>query len=684
MVETFRDILMGLLFDNGGIVGYDLAGLLEPSEKQDPDLARALNAAFLVALAGTRHPARERAIALLKVTSQSTAWSAVSEFYLEGVRRVLLEIDALESDAAIQVALLELAEWLQNPEHVLQSDEAAEKVWAVFFPEASGIRGREAEMRDDLRRLRTVTITEPNPQPIVDPARELLFTSNILLTVPTARADRLDPGFQDRANAAASEPQRYWYDHPIPMGISAENNEILYGLRKLDEAVAFEKQWGTCRPDARLTLVLSASVTHSGLEDLVRHYVDVEIGKNGGYPNLSVFLFSEADTRALINDVLAPAAEHFLGKENANGVLSVFGTQGEYGRHYSFLKAVSALWAVLMDPEVKGTFKIDLDQVFPQDDLVRETGLSAFEHFQSPLWGAGGTDADGQAVQLGMIAGALVNQADIGRSLFTPDVTYPAGPLKSDEYFFFSRLPQALSTEAEMMARYEEGDDLDGQTRCLQRVHVTGGTNGILVDHLRRYRPFTPSFIGRAEDQAYLLSVLAPKAPRLAYLHKDGLVMRHDKNAFAREAIEAARVGKRVGDYIRLIYFSSYARFLNSDLSGIKRLLNPFTGGFVSKTPLTTAYLRFALKAERLFEDGAVEEALAFMRTGAERIPRAIQCSQGRYSALYHRFQEERAGWDIYYDTLTALETALLQHDLFAEDFKRKAGRLISRCRLET
>ena len=53
------------------------------------------------------------------------------------------------------------------------------------------------------------------------------------------------------------------------------------------------------------------------------------------------------------------------------------------------------------------------------------------------------------ALVLGLILGAravlaLVNERDIGQGLFTPDVSFPSGPLTPDEYVFFSRLPQAL------------------------------------------------------------------------------------------------------------------------------------------------------------------------------------------------------------------------------------------------
>jgi len=54
-----------------------------------------------------------------------------------------------------------------------------------------------------------------------------------------------------------------------------------------------------------------------------------------------------------------------------------------------------------------------------------------------------------------MIAGALVNESDIDNSLFTPDVRFPERSLLPDERLFFSVLPQAVSTRAEMMTRYK-------------------------------------------------------------------------------------------------------------------------------------------------------------------------------------------------------------------------------------
>jgi hypothetical protein len=424
------------------------------------------------------------------------------------------------------------------------------------------------------------------------------------------------------------------------------------------------------------------SVTHAGLHGIARQYLSDELQRNQSLPGLKVFAFTEDDTQELIIEILAPAARHYLGEERAAETLRVFGVDGEYGRHYTFLKAMAAFWNVLIDPQIKATFKIDLDQVFPQEVLQKETGLSAFEHLQTPLWGASGLDTHNQPVELGMIAGALVNENDIHKDLFTPDVPFPPPDrdFSPDEWVFFSYLPQALSTQAEMMARYDTAE-LDGVKACLQRVHVTGGTNGILVDSLFRYKPFTPSFIGRAEDQAYILSTMAEPGRQLAYLHQAGLIMRHDKKAFAQEAIQAAQVGKLIGDYVRILYFSAYARAVEVDLQEIKDRLDPFTGSFISHIPTTLTSLRFALKAESFFMACESRLGVEFLELGTQRISQALEFATVELRQQYLR---ERQGWDLYYEILLALEKGIRDGDPFADDLHRKANELVSGLAIQT
>jgi hypothetical protein len=250
-----------------------------------------------------------------------------------------------------------------------------------------------------------------------------------------------------------------------------------------------------------------------------------------------------------------------------------------------------------------------------------------------------------------------------------------------DEHIFFSQLPQALSTRAEMMTRYDDGE-MDGETKCIQRIHITGGTNGILTDALFRHRPFAPTFMGRAEDQAFILSVITKPGRRLAYVHQDGLIMRHDKQAFAQEAIQTAHVGKLIGDYVRILYFSEYARVVAGDISEVKDALDPFTGCFISQIPLTIVHLRFALKAASFYDSGEAKNGAEFVTDGAKRLRKAIGFVKGKDSMLKRQFEKEQKGWQLYYDTLLAVKDALNEKDTYAMKLRKKARSVINSCRV--
>jgi len=686
MFETLQSILYALLRPRNTENTLSTIDLADHFNESAENTAKTINAAFLITLTGAGHPMHARAKKFLSRMSTHPEWKEIANFYVTGLEKIKQEIEgnALQ-DNAFRASITTLNDWVNAAQNLKNKDETAEKIWSVFFPEAVGIRKRREERERVLRKKRSVNITKLNPDPISDTVKQVLFTSNVILTLPPSskpvNALPLSKSLKEKTEETMGEEQVYWFDHPIQIGVEPDKNEVLYGLRGLEEACAFEKSRSNTEKGSRLACVLSVSVTHKGLHAIARQYLKEAFAQTGDFHNLDVYAFSEIDTEDMIHRVLAPAASRYLKSENAGDLLGVFGVDGEYGRHYSFLKAIAAFWSILIDPLKRATFKIDLDQVFPQDALVEQTGASAFEHFKTPLWGASGTDTLGQSVDLGMIAGALVNESDINTSLFTPDVVFPNRPLAPDEYIFSSQLPQALSTVAEMMTRYDT-ELPDGNRTCIQRIHITGGTNGILTDRLFRYRPFTPSFIGRAEDQAYILSVLTNPGQRLAYVHKDGLIMRHDKKAFAQEAITSARVGTIIGDYVRILYFSAYAKLLSSDISTIKNIIDPFTGCFVSKIPITVVYLRFALKAASLFDSGQHDDAVDFVINGAKRISSALKFVDGKDALMKRGYEKERVGWHLYYDTLSALKTALQNDDDFALKLQRKARKIISGCML--
>ena len=656
--------------------------LPDPATGQNKtSILQTLNAAFLILLAGDAHPSFTEAKTYLDRFSTSPDWEKTAKFYLHSAQLIAQELDhTCEQDAELKANLDQMSTALANAAG--DAVATANAVWSVLFPEGTGIWGQEPERVTQLRQQRTVSIDKLNPNPIENPAKQVLFTSNALLTMPLGSADlsNFDADFQFQLAEAADDPQLYWYDHPIPIGIAEESNEILYGLKHLNHAVEFERQQ---QPDItdKVNCVLSVSVTHERLQTLGKSYLKQVLAASEPLEQLNIFAFTETDTNTLIDKVLLPILEHSSLEKDAKELLSVFGVDGRYGRHYSFLKAIVPLWHVLVDPEIKATFKIDLDQVFPQAELLEQTGATAFGHLQTPLWGATGKDSAGQPIELGMIAGALVNQRDIHQGVFTPDVTFPDTQLSPDEYVFFSKLPQALSTEAEMMTRYKTGTEIDGETKAIQRIHVTGGTNGILVDSLRRYQTFTPSFIGRAEDQAYILSARGQE-PHLGYAHASGLIMRHDKEGFAQEAIAMAKVGKQVGDYLRILLFSAYAEALPEATDSIKADIAPFTGCFVSRLPITVAMLRFSLKVAHLFNNGKSDEAAEFIHTGVLQLQEGLDFIQGESSKLQQTYKREKAGWQLFYQALERVEKALQADEDWALEVQKAAQGVIENCRV--
>ncbi|UCG79286.1 MAG: hypothetical protein JSV21_05540 [Nitrospirota bacterium] len=690
MKDNFGSIIMHLIgMDGPGLAKIDISGM-DISDRSKDAVIKNLNSSFLISLAGSAHPLYNSAVDYLRTPLNEEELENTRVFLNYGIDLILREIaNESSEDPEFTSAIEDLAEFLNNEKSASDRAESVERIRGVFFPEGSDICQYRQEKISELRTRRMIRVTGLNEEPICEPDKEVLFTSNILITTPSSKEDipglDLSEELKRKLSDIMNEDQQFWFDHPIQVGVETEKNEAIYGMRALDEAVEFERSKGLLSENARISCVLSASATHNGLQSLIKEYLEEEFGKVKKIRNIDIFIFSESDTRSLLDKVMIPAVNIFMDTRNSDLLYDIFGVDGEYGRHYSFLKAVSALWHVLVDPSIKGTFKIDLDQVFPQDVLYEETALPAFQHFKSPLWGAKGEDANGEKIELGMIAGALVNEKDISESLFFPDVCFPPEEIKADELVFQSSLPQALSTEAEMMTRYDVGS-CNGRDHCIQRIHVTGGTCGILVDHLRKYRPFTPTFIGRAEDQAYLLSVLFnDTGPHLRYVHKAGLIMRHDKEAFAQEAIKRAYLGKIIGDYARILWFSYYVRALPWPRARVKELIDPFTGCFVSHIPFTVVYLRLALKAAALLgsdRSEEVDQGINLIKLGTARLFDMIKRLDTRTNPIIKMLEQEREGWNLYYDILDKLENALANENRVAMDLRRKGLEIIEKCKL--
>jgi hypothetical protein len=151
--------------------------------------------------------------------------------------------------------------------------------------------------------------------------------------------------------------------------------------------------------------------------------------------------------------------------------------------------------------------------------------------------------------------------------------------------------------------------------------------------------------------------------------------MRHDKEAFAGDAIKTAYMGKVVGDYARILWFSAYARALPWPVEHIKGLVDPFTGCFISPVPLTIVYLRLALKAASFFAGDEEErhKGLDLLSTATKRLPAIVSYLNQSPNPLEARYEREKNAWDLYYDILDRLEEALERNDSFAVQLQEKA-----------
>ena len=503
-------------------------------------------------------------------------------------------------------------------------DEKIRQIQEIFFPENLLDYEKTAE---DIREKRRVRITQKSESQIKNPYKEILITANALLTMP-GDADNLSGNFMEKIDF--NEKQKYWYDHPVPIDAPDSENEIIYGLTKLNESLSVETE-------EKVTVVLSVSCTHDSLNTIAKDYLR-EILKNYKLDRINVYAFTEDDVGKMLNLI-------FPGDNASYGnIKETIGVQGKYGRHYSFLKAVAAFWKYYVDSSIKGVFKIDLDQVFDQTALMKFTGKYAFENFKDDFWGASGTDSNGEEVRLGMIAGSLVNDYDIDKSLFTPDVKKPEPPeMTYDKFIFNSQKPQYISTVAEMGTRYKKGDN------PIIRYHVTGGSNGILVEDLISYKPFTPSFIGRAEDQAFILSVIDKKVDGkyLRYYHNDSLVMRHDKHSLVKRTIEKSETSKMVGDYERILLFSYYVDKILNKYDYVKEEMFPFTACFISKIPYIIIYFRALLKAYSLAEANETDTK-NFLLNLSERLNDVIDHIDNSY--YYKHYFKEKQAWEEFYN----------------------------------
>jgi hypothetical protein len=75
-----------------------------------------------------------------------------------------------------------------------------------------------------------------------------------------------------------------------------------------------------------------------------------------------------------------------------------------------------------------------------------------------------------------------------------------------------------------------------------------------------------------------------------------------------------------------------------------------------------------------------MEKGLEMVTIGTQRISKAFEFIRGENSALKKQYENERHGWDLYYDTLDAIEHALKNKDPVALGLQKKAKAIVRQC----
>ena len=136
MNKHFKSIINQLIHPKKGKKSFFIFDPLEQFDIERDDeigIARALNAAFMIALTQGKHPHSEDAVKYLTKMTGSSFWRETAEFYLKGIDLIYEEINNyFKSDIDLKSSLEILDKYLSGGENN-DPDDIIEKIWAVFF-----------------------------------------------------------------------------------------------------------------------------------------------------------------------------------------------------------------------------------------------------------------------------------------------------------------------------------------------------------------------------------------------------------------------------------------------------------------------------------------------------------------------------------------------------------------------
>jgi hypothetical protein len=174
------------IIDNDELTGLNVSAMFRHSYNSDSAIALNLSACFLIILSGNSHPSYYEAVTYMNNLASDDSWADAVRFFKQGIDLILSEVSELCShDKEAHETITSLSAWISSP-GIKDKARTADKVREFFSPESAGLLDNCNEKIASLREKRQIRITKLNSSPIQQPAEEILFTSNILITVPVS------------------------------------------------------------------------------------------------------------------------------------------------------------------------------------------------------------------------------------------------------------------------------------------------------------------------------------------------------------------------------------------------------------------------------------------------------------------------------------------------------------------
>lgn len=426
------------------------------------------------------------------------------------------------------------------------------------------------------------------------------------------------------------------YDHPVEIFCEKEKHELLNFLEEFDKDIDFEKSKNVFKKNYKVPLVISISTTHKNLENLISKWLKIEI-KKLNLKNLNIFI--------LDNKTIEEIKNHFL---KPYGTFDFFTVEGNYSNHFNALKYIQ----LFFEKGLKKTagFKLDTDEGIKSKDLYSITSRTWFQTLCNKIISSSAIDSKGNKFKIHFIIGEYINNIDIIKNgyknaIFLSDVKPPRS-FKNNMIFFNKAFVHAKTTSIyNKHSILKFNNNIDSGSTYISHPVVKGGGYGIVNTGLKNYTPFSPSFITRAEDQAFYYTGFS-EGIRGLFIETLRIAHYKEKYSYSEKKTEIDRL---IEDMHRLILFSELGKILDK-----KDDLDPMPGAFISYFPFTQSFFTIIYNTFLLIIKNEIKKGIYLYTNGLKRLEQLTNFIE--HNDINKIFNTEKKHWECFIKAIEKLK----------------------------